>query len=155
MVNVIETILRISLGLRFLHSGFSNIQRWPNPVDNARLVFPFGATFFGYIAVILEIAGGTGLILGIQTHIAASMIVLFMIPTLKIHYHWLCTLPPIIEEVNNALLQHEDKRKFSILAGQAYHSHEIAWQNNLLFLIVALFFTFRGSVTFGLDNWIQ
>lgn len=151
-LTVIETILRFMLGLRFLYSGLSNVRRWPNAVDNARLVFPFGATFFGFVAVLLMVAGGVGLALGFQTRIAALMIVLFLIPTLKIQRYWLRTLPATIEEVNRALAQDEFS-KFRLIARHALHSHETGWQNNLILLFAALLFSIRGSIAFGLDNF--
>ena len=151
----VETILRITLGLRFLYSGLSNVRRWPNAVQNAKLVFPVGETFFGFIAVFLMVAGGIGLTLGLQTRIAAAMIALFLIPTLKIQWYWLRNLPAIIDEVNNALPQGELRGKFRMLATHAYHSHETGWQNNLLFLVVALLYTVRGSTALGLDVWLR
>lgn len=156
LVIPVETLLRISLGLRFLYSGVGNVRRWPNAVENARLVFPFGATFFGFIAVFLMVAGGIGLTLGLQTRIAALMIVLFLIPTLKIQWHWVRSLPAIIEQVGNALPKQGDFRsKFQLLARHAYHSHETGWQNNLVLLVVALFYAVRGSTALGLDLWLR
>ncbi|MBI2998678.1 MAG: DoxX family protein [Deltaproteobacteria bacterium] len=151
----VETLLRITLGLRFLYSGLSNVRRWPNAVENARLVFPFGQTFFGFIAVLLMVGGGIGLTVGLMTRVAAFMIVLFLIPTLKIQWHWLRTLPVTIEEVNNAVPQEEIKKKIQLLARQAYHSHETGWQNNFLFLVVALFYCVRGATALGLDTWLR
>ena len=146
----IETLLRIGLGLRFLYSGVSNVCRWPNPVRNAEIVFPFGTKFFGAIAVFLLVGGGIGLTLGLATRAAAAMIALFLLPTIKIQYYWLKTLPHLIEEVRAAA---EPARvKFQLIARQAYHSHETAWQTNLLLMLLALYFALRGSVAFGLDN---
>ena len=152
---LIETLLRIALGLRFLYSGVSNVRRWPNPVKNAEIVFPFGSTFFGFVAVFLMVAGGVGLVLGFHTRLAALMIVLFLIPTLRIQRHWLRTLPGMIEEVDKGLAQEEGKRKFRLLARHALHSHETGWKNNLLFLLLAAWFALRGSIVFGLDNWLE
>lgn len=151
----VETILRITLGLRFLYSGLSNVRRWPSAVENAKLVFAFGQTFFGFIAIFFMVAGGIGLALGFQTRLAALMIVLFLIPTLKIQWHWLRALPATIEEINRALPQDEHRSKFRLLATHAYHAHETGWQNNLLFMIVALFYVVRGSAAFGIDNWLR
>src|SRR5690349_5206172 len=74
LLTIVETALRIAFGLRFLTSGVSNIRRWPNPVRNAELVFPFGTKFFGAVAVFLMIGGAAGLILGLATRTAALMI---------------------------------------------------------------------------------
>ncbi|OGQ51518.1 MAG: hypothetical protein A3I10_04310 [Deltaproteobacteria bacterium RIFCSPLOWO2_02_FULL_57_26] len=155
LIVAVETLLRITLGLRFLYSGLSNVRRWPNAVENAGLVFPFGQTFFGFIAVLLMVGGGIGLTLGLMTRVAAFMIVLFLIPTLRIQWYWLRTLPVTIEEVNNAVPQEEIKKKIQLLARQAYHSHETGWQNNLLFLVVALFYCVRGATALGLDIWLR
>jgi uncharacterized membrane protein YphA (DoxX/SURF4 family) len=151
-LTLVETTLRIALGLRILHSGLSNVRRWPNAVRNAEIVFPFGATVFGFIAVFFMVAGGLGLALGLGTRLAALMIALFLIPTLKIQRHWLRALPSMIEDVGRALGQESQKTKFQLLARHAFHSHETAWQTNLLMLIVALFFLLRGSPAFGIDN---
>ena len=154
-LTLVETILRVALGLRFLYSGVRNVRRWPNAVRNAEIAFPFGATAFGFIAVIFMVAGGLGLALGFATRLAAVMIVLFLIPTLKIQRHWLRVLPPMIEDVNHALGQESQKIKFQLLARQAFHSHETGWQANLLMLLLALFFALRGSPAFGIDNLLR
>ncbi len=148
---IVETVLRIGFGLRFLTSGISNIRRWPNPVRNAELVFPFGTKFFGAVAVFLMVGGAAGLILGLATRTAALMIALFLLPTLKIQSYWLKTLPGMIEDVRDAVGE-AARPKFQRIARAAYHSHETAWQANVLFILLALYFAIRGSVAFGLDN---
>jgi uncharacterized membrane protein YphA (DoxX/SURF4 family) len=150
-LTLVETALRVALGLRILHSGLNNVRRWPNAARNAEIVFPFGAPVFGFIAVFFMVAGGLGLALGLGTRLAALMIALFLIPTLKIQRHWLRALPPIMEDVIRAG-QKASKSKLQLLAKQAFHSHETGWQNNLLLLILALFFVLRGSPAFGIDN---
>jgi uncharacterized membrane protein YphA (DoxX/SURF4 family) len=150
-LTLVETALRVALGLRILHSGLNNVRRWPNAARNAEIVFPFGAPVFGFIAVFFMVAGGLGLALGLGTRLAALMIALFLIPTLKIQRHWLRALPPIMEDVIRAG-QEASKSKLQLLAKQAFHSHETGWQNNLLLLILALFFVLRGSPAFGIDN---
>jgi uncharacterized membrane protein YphA (DoxX/SURF4 family) len=152
---LVEALLRIGLGLRFLNSGLSNLIRWPNPVKNTVIIFPFGATVFGAIAVFLMVAGGLGLVLGFGTRIAALMIALFLIPTFKIQRHWLTNLPGLIGEVDRAIAEESLKSKFRLLARQAFHSHQTGWQANLLMLFLALFFALRGSVAFGLDNFFN
>lgn len=155
LLPVIESLLRVALGLRVLHSGVSNVLRWPNPTKNTRLIFPFGVTFFAVVAVFLMVAGGLGLALGFQTRLAASMIALFLITTLKIQFYWLRELPAVIEEVNRAVPGEQLNGKFRLLAKQALHSHETGWQNNLVLFLAALFFALRGSVAFGLDNLLR
>ncbi len=148
---IIETLLRIGFGLRFLYSGVTNIRRWPNPVRNAEIVFPFGTKFFGAVAVVLLVGGGAGLILGLATRIAALMIALFLLPTLKIQSYWLKTLPGMIEDVRGAVGE-AARPKFQRIARTAYHSYETAWQANVLFILIALYFAIRGSAVLGLDN---
>jgi uncharacterized membrane protein YphA (DoxX/SURF4 family) len=148
---IIETLLRIGLGLRFLYSGISNARRWPNPVRNAEIVFPFGTKFFGATAVVLMIGGGGGLALGAATRAAAAMIALFLLPTLQIQCYWLRTLPGIVDEVRGATAE-AARPKLQLIARHAYHSHETAWQANVLFILIALYFVARGSIAFGLDN---
>ena len=150
-MTIIETALRIALGLRFLYSGLSNVRRWPNPVRNAGIVFPFGAKFFGAVAVFLMVGGGFGLILGLATRAAALMIALFLLPTLKIQQYWLKTLPSVLEEVRGGVAE-AVRPKFQLIAKQAYHSHETGWQANVLFLLLALYFALRGPGAFALDN---
>jgi uncharacterized membrane protein YphA (DoxX/SURF4 family) len=150
----IETLLRIALGLRFLYSGVSNVRRWPNPVRNAEIVFPFGTKFFGAVAVFLMVGGGVGLALGAATRAAAAMIALFLLPTMQIQFYWLRKLPGIIEEVRGATTE-AARPKLQLIARHAYHGHETAWQANVLFMLMALYFVVRGSVAFGIDNLFQ
>ena len=147
----IETLLRIGLGLRFLYSGISNVRRWPNPVRNAAIVFPAGTRFFGGVAVVLMVGGGLGLALGAATRAAAAMIALFLLPAIQIQFYWLRRLPGITEEVRGATAE-AARPNFQLIARQAYHSHETAWQANVLFMLMALYFVARGSAAFGLDN---
>jgi len=147
----IETTLRIALGLRFLYSGISNMRRWPNPVRNAEIVFPFGTRFFGAVAVLLMVGGGIGLILGLATRAAALMVALFLLPALKIQFYWLRTLPGMIEEVSSATAE-AARPKFQRIARHAYHGQETAWQANVLFLLMALYFALRGPTALALDN---
>ena len=89
LVLISEASLRVILGWRMLISGISNVARWPNPVNTASILFPKGATFFGFMATFLMVVGGFGLAAGIQTPICAVMIVIFLIPTFGLHWHWL------------------------------------------------------------------
>jgi uncharacterized membrane protein YphA (DoxX/SURF4 family) len=150
-LTIIETALRIALGLRFLYSGVSNVRRWPNPVRNAELVFPFGGRLFGAVAVLLMVGGGIGLVLGLATRAAALMIAIFLLPALKIQFYWLRTLPVMIEEVRGATAE-AARPKFQRIARQAYHSQETGWQANVLFMLMALYFALRGPVALALDN---
>ncbi len=149
---IIESVLRIVLGLRFLSSGISNVLRWPHATHTAKIVFPQGATFFGLLATALMVLGGSGLTLGLQTPIAALMLAIFLIPTLKVHQHWLQVLPKTLKAVGESIEQDEAKGQLQFLGGHAIHAHEIGWQTNIVLLASALFFCARGSAAFGLDN---
>ncbi len=152
LLRIIETAFRILLGLRFLNSGISNVIRWPHAIESARIAFPVGAPFFGFMGTSLLVLGGIGLALGLQTHVAGLMIVIFLIPTLKIQRHWLQTLPASVAAVKDALKGEEERGKFQLLARHAIHAHETGWQTNLLLIVAALYFSVRGCIAFGLDN---
>jgi uncharacterized membrane protein YphA (DoxX/SURF4 family) len=148
----IESALRIVLGLRFLSSGVSNIRRWPHAIESARIVFPRGAPFFGFVATALMTLGGLGLTVGFATQISALLIVIFLIPTFEIQRHWLQTLPLLVGEVQDTTLREDLKPKMQLLGKHAIHAHEVGWQNNLVLLLLGLFFFLRRDVAFGLDN---
>lgn len=152
LLTIIEVLLRIALGLRILYSGVSNVLRWPHAVGTARIIFPKGATFFALVGVALMVLGGTGVTLGLRTQIAAFMIVIFLMPTFKIQWQRLRTLPGALEKVMSAVAEKEPRDGVRQLGRHAIHAYEIGWQNNLVLLLVALFFSLRGSVAFGLDN---
>lgn len=152
LLTIIEVLLRIALGLRILYSGVSNVLRWPHAVGTARIIFPKGATFFALVGVALMVLGGTGVTLGFRTQIAAFMIVIFLIPTFKIQWQRLRTLPGALEKVMSAVAEKEPRDGVQQLGRHAIHAYEIGWQNNLVLLLVALFFSLRGSVAFGLDD---
>ena len=149
---IVESLLRIILGLRFLSSGISNVRRWPNATQTASLVFPRGAYFFGLLATALMVLGGTAVALGFQTPLAAVTLVIFLIPTFKVHYYWLQTLPGMARTVREALTREEAKGQFRIFERQSIHSHEVGCEDNIVLLAASLFFAVRGCVAFGLDN---
>ena len=150
-----EAMLRAVLGWRMLISGLSNVRRWPNPVDTARILFPKGATFFGFMATFLMVVGGFGLAVGIQTPICALMIVVFLIPTFFLHAYWLKVLPTMAPAVKNALKDEQAQNYFRSFDRQAYHAHEVGLRDNVVFLAAALYFAARGSAGFGVDNWMS
>lgn len=151
---IVEAILRIILGLRFISSGMSNVRRWPNATKTASIIFSQGAYFFGFVATALMLAGGIGVALGFQTPTAAAMLVIFLIPTFKLHHYWLQTLPDKARIVRAALTKEEAITEFRLFERQAIHSHETGWEDNLVLLAAALFFAVRGCIAFGLDNMI-
>lgn len=151
---IVEAILRVILGLRFLSSGISNVRRWPHATQTASIVFPQGAYFFGFMATALMVLGGAGLTLGFQTPVAAAMLVIFLLPTFRLHQYWLHKLPGMGIIVREGLHHAQAANHFRIFERQAIHSHETDWQNNIVLLAAALFFALRGSVAFGLDNWV-
>ena len=154
VVLVAEATLRVILGWRMLVSGLSNVRRWPNPVNTAGILFPQGATFFGFVATFLMVVGGFGLAAGIQTPICALMIILFLIPTFALHAHWLKVLPTMVPVVKNALKDEKAQNYFHSFDRQSYHAHEVGIRDNLVFVAAAVYFTVRGSAAFGVDNWL-
>lgn len=155
LVNATEALLRVILGWRFLISGLSNIRRWPNPVGTASILFPKGATFFGFIATVLMVAGGIGVALGFQTPVCALMLVVFLIPTFSLHSYWLKVLPTMVPVVKNAMADEKAQSYFHSFERQAYHAHEVGIRDNLVLLAAALYFAVRGSGAFAVDNWLS
>jgi uncharacterized membrane protein YphA (DoxX/SURF4 family) len=149
-----EALLRVILGWRMLISGLSNVRRWPNPVNTASILFPRGATFFGFVATFLMVVGGFGLAAGIQTPICALMIIIFLIPTFALHAHWLKVLPVMTPVVKDSLQDEKAQTYFRSFDRQAYHAHEVGLRDNLVFVAAALYFLVRGSAAFGVDNWL-
>jgi uncharacterized membrane protein YphA (DoxX/SURF4 family) len=150
-----EAMLRAVLGWRMLISGLSNVRRWPNPVDTARILFPIGATFFGFMATFLMVVGGFGVAAGIQTPICAVMIVVFLIPTFFLHAYWLKVLPAMAPAVKNDLKDEQAQNYFRSFDRQAYHAHEVGLRDNVVLLAAAIYFAVRGSAGFAVDNWIS
>src|SRR5690242_3098434 len=103
LVTMSEAALRVILGWRMLVSGISNVRRWPNPANTASILFPKGAAFFGFAATFLMVVGGFGVAAGIQTPICALMILIFLIPTFALHWHWLKVLPTMSPAVSAAI----------------------------------------------------
>jgi len=155
LLGLVESLLRVGLGLRFLSSGLSNLRRWPNPVKNSEIVFPGYppglVTFFAAVAVALMVFGGAGLVLGFLTQAAALCVIVFLIPTFKIHRHWIQKHPAMVAEVKSSLQDDGAKPAFQTLSWQAMHSHETGWMNNIILLLAALFFLVRGASAMGLD----
>ncbi len=147
--------MRLILGWRMLISGLSNIRRWPNPVNTASILFPKGATFFGAAATFLMVVGGFGVAAGIQTPICAVMIVIFLIPTFALHWHWLKVLPTLVPVVTAALNDDKARNYFRSFDRQAYHAHEVGLRDNLVLMAAALYFAVKGSAAFGVDNWLS
>jgi len=155
LVLLAEAALRAILGWRMLISGLSNIRRWPNPVTTASILFPKGATFFGFVATCLMVVGGFGVAAGIQTPLCAAMIVIFLIPTFGLHWHWLKVLPTMVPVVQAALNDDKAKNYFRSFDRQSYHAHEVGLRDNLVFVAAAIYFAVKGSAAFGVDNWLS
>jgi uncharacterized membrane protein YphA (DoxX/SURF4 family) len=150
-----EATLRIILGWRFLISGLSNIRRWPNPVTTASILFPIGAFFFGSVATLLMVAGGLGVALGFQTPICSLMLIIFLIPTFSLHFHWLKVLPTLAPVVKTAIGDERAQDYFRTFDRQSFHAHEVGLRDNLVFLAAAAYFAVRGSGAYGLDNLVS
>ena len=154
LVLLAEALLRVILGWRMLISGLSNVRRWPNPVNTASILFPKGAVFFGFVATFLMVVGGFGLTVGIQTPLCAVMIIIFLIPTFVLHWHWLKVLPAMAPVVKAALKDVKTQNYFRSFERQSFHAHEVGLRDNLVFVAAALYFAVRGSAAFGVDNWL-
>ena len=150
-----EAMLRAVLGWRMLISGLSNVRRWPNPVVTARILFPKGATFFGFMATFLMVVGGFGVAVGIQTPICALMIIVFLIPTFFLHAYWLKVLPAMAPAVKIAIKDEQAQNYFRSFDRQAYHAHEVGLRDNVVFLAAAVYFAVRGSAGLAVDNWMS
>ena len=150
-----EAMLRVILGWRMLISGLSNVRRWPNPVTTASILFPRGATFFGSVATFLMVAGGFGLAVGMQTPICALMIIIFLIPTFGLHWHWLKVLPTMAPVVQAAIKDEKAQSYFRSFDRQSYHAHEVGLRDNLVFVVAAIYFAVKGSTGWGIDNWLS
>jgi len=155
LVLLAEATLRVILGWRMLISGLSNIRRWPNPVNTASILFPKGATFFGLVATFFMVIGGFGVLAGIQTPLCAVMIIIFLIPTFALHFHWLKVLPTMVPSVKAAIKDEQAQTYFRSFDRQSYHAHEVGVRDNLVFVAAAVYFAVRGSAGFGVDNWIS
>jgi hypothetical protein len=83
------------------------------------------------------------------------MIILFLIPTFKIQWHWLQVFPETVQRVESAVADASARDDFQVLSKHAIHAHEVGLQDNLVLLIAALFFALRGSVAFGIDNLLR
>ena len=150
-----EAILRVILGWRMLISGLSNVRRWPNPVNTASILFPTGATFFGLFATFLMVVGGFGVAVGMQTPICSLMIIIFLIPTFSLHWHWLKVLPTMVPVIKAAIKDEKAQSYFRSFERQSYHAHEVGIRDNLVFVAAAAYFVVRGSAAFGVDNWFN
>ncbi len=152
LLPIVESLLRIILGLRFLKSGISNVLKWPNAAQTASLIFPYGAYFFALVANVLLVVGAAGVTLGFQTPIAAVMLVAFLIPTFRLHYYWLQVLPASAKIIRESITRDEAKSQFKVFERQAIHSHDVGWEDNAVLLAASLYFAVRGCVAYGLDN---
>jgi uncharacterized membrane protein YphA (DoxX/SURF4 family) len=148
---VVETLLRLALGYRFLVSGIDSIRRWPSATRIAKLVFPVGACFFAFVGVSLVALAGVGLTLGLQTRIAALSAAVFLLSTFKIQFHRLKTLPAVIDAAKQGATGEEAREAVRLLGWQAVHAHDIGWQNNLILMFAALLIAIRGATAFSLD----
>jgi uncharacterized membrane protein YphA (DoxX/SURF4 family) len=152
MTLIAEAVLRVILGWRFLISGLSNIRRWPNPVTTASILFPEGALFFGIVATVLMVVGGIGVAIGFQTPVCSLMLIIFLLPTFSLHFHWLKVLPTMVPLVKNAIGNEKAQNYFRIFDRQSFHAHEVGLRDNLVFLAATVYFMVRGSAGYGLDN---
>jgi uncharacterized membrane protein YphA (DoxX/SURF4 family) len=155
LVGIAEACLRVILGWRFLISGLSNVQRWPNPVSTASILFSKHAHFFGLVATVLMVAGGLGVAAGFQTPISSTMLVVFLIPTFNLHYYWLKVLPTMAPTVKDAIADEKALGYFRNFERQAFHAHEVGIRDNLVLLAASVYFAVRGSGAYALDSLMR
>jgi uncharacterized membrane protein YphA (DoxX/SURF4 family) len=151
LVLLTEAVLRLVLGFRFLSSGLDNVRRWPNPARTASIIFPRGPLFFGFVATALMVLGGAGIMLGFQTPLAALFLIVFLIPTFRIHIHWLRTLPERADYLAEAVHDEKAREELALLRRHAIHGHETGWRENVVLLAGCCYFLVRGCAAFGLD----
>ena len=151
-VGIAEALLRVILGWRFLISGLSNVQRWPNPVNTASILFSKHPHFFGFVATTLMVAGGIGVAAGLQTAVSSTMLVVFLIPTFQLHYYWLKVLPTMTPTIRDSITDEKALGYFRNFERQAFHAHEVGIRDNLVLLAAAVYFAVRGSGAYGLDS---
>jgi uncharacterized membrane protein YphA (DoxX/SURF4 family) len=101
------------------------------------------------------VVGGFCLAAGIQTQISAVMIIIFLLPTFALHFHWLKVLPTMVPVVKAGLKDEKAQNYFRSFDRQSYHAHEVGLRDNLVFLLAAVYFVVKGSAAFGVDNWIS
>ena len=152
LVGLVEALFRVILGWRFLISGWSNVRRWPNPVNTASILFAKRAKLFGLIATVLMVCGGLGVAAGFQTPISSTMLLVFLIPTFSVHYYWLKVLPTMAPTVKNSITDEKALGYFRKFERQAFHAHEVGIRDNLVLLAAAAYFAMRGSGAYALDN---
>jgi len=147
-----ESLFRIVLGLRLLKSGISNVLNWPNAAQTASLIIPYGAYLCAFVANVLLVVGAAGLTLGFQTPVAAVMLVVFLIPTFKLHYYWLQVLPARAKIIRESITRDEAKSKFEVFRFKAMQFHDSGMENNAVLIAASLYFAVRGCAAYGLDN---
>jgi uncharacterized membrane protein YphA (DoxX/SURF4 family) len=98
------------------------------------------------------VVGGLGVALGFQTPIGSLMLIIFLIPTFSLHFHWLKVLPTMVPVVKSAIGDEKAQNYFRMFDRQSFHAHEVGLRDNLVFLAAALYFAVRGSGAYGLDN---
>ena len=152
---IVEALLRIAFGLRFLYSGVDNVRRWPSAVNTAGIVFSSATKLLGFIAVALLLVGAVGLALGFQTRVAALMIAIFLIPTFRVQFHFLKTYPQLLDRLLAGIPENGPRAEAQRLGRHAVHTSEVGWQSNVVYLLLALYFALRGSVFLGLDNLLR
>jgi uncharacterized membrane protein YphA (DoxX/SURF4 family) len=100
------------------------------------------------------VVGGFGLAVGLQTSLCALMIIIFLVPTFALHWHWLKVLPTMAPVVKAGLKDEKAQNYFRSFDRQSYHAHEVGVRDNLVFVAAAIYFTVRGSAAFGVDSWL-
>jgi uncharacterized membrane protein YphA (DoxX/SURF4 family) len=98
------------------------------------------------------VVGGIGVAIGFQTPVCSLMLIIFLLPTFSLHFHWLKVLPTMVPLVKNAIGNEKAQNYFRIFDRQSFHAHEVGLRDNLVFLAATVYFMVRGSAGYGLDN---
>jgi putative oxidoreductase len=124
-VDLALLLVRLVVGFAFMHHGYGKIQHpmtWMGP----KSAYP---VFFQALAAISEFIGGTALVLGFLTRIAAFGIICTM--SVAVHLHMFTMGDPFINTTGGG-------------------SYELA----LVYLIISVLLLFTGPGIFSLDKLI-
>lgn len=104
------------------------------------------------MAVVLMTAGGLGLTLGVQTQLSAVMIAVFILPTFVIHVRWRRLFPAMVADLTRTVTDDDLRPQMQFIGKHAIHAHDVGWQDNLVFLVTALYFAVLSHTAFAIDN---
>src|SRR5712691_8909448 len=95
---------RILLSQIFLLSGVMKVMQWSKTADSMTEHGMFAVSFFLAMAILVEIGGGLGVLLGWMTRCSAITLALYLIPvTLVFHNFWAYSGPDMQSQMQNFL----------------------------------------------------